>query len=63
MLQEDWKKPLQIGGMLILQLMTPQHHHLAGIQELVQRATHTQRSGEAQEVRVPCSKVGSDVCK
>jgi hypothetical protein len=43
--------------------MTPQHHHLAGIPEQVQGATHTQRSDEAQEARVPCTKIGSNVCE
>jgi hypothetical protein len=42
---------------------TPQHHHLAGVQEQVQGATHTQRSDEAQEARVPCTETRSNICE
>jgi hypothetical protein len=63
MLRVDWKVPLLIGGLLTPQLMTPQHHHLAGVQEQVQGATHTQRSDETQEEGIPCTETGNNVCE
>jgi hypothetical protein len=63
MLQADWKEPLQICGMLTPQLMTPLIPSPSRSSEQIQGVAHTQRSDEAQEARVPCTKIGINVCE
>jgi hypothetical protein len=63
MLQEDRKEPLQVGGTLTPQLMTLPTPSPGRNSGTIQRATRTQGFDEAQEVGVPCTEAGSDVCE
>ena len=57
MLQEDWREPPQIGGMLTLWLMlTPTPSHGKSSEPSSGGAPYTQGFDETQEARVLCPK-------